>query len=166
MKRLILPVLLAVLGLGGGVGAGLALRPPPKETQDKAAALDCAVPESAAHLAAAPADDSAQHDFVKLNNQFVVPVVADGRVGSLVVLSITLEVLAGQSEAIYEREPKLRDQFLQVLFDHANAGGFSGAFTATARMTSLRTALREVARQELGRSLVDVLILDIVRQDS
>lgn len=165
MKRLILPVLLAVLGLGGGVGAGLALRPPPKETQDKAAALDCAVPESATHLAAAPADDGA-HDFVKLNNQFVVPVVADGRVGSLVVLSITLEVLAGQSEAIYEREPKLRDQFLQVLFDHANAGGFSGAFTATARMTSLRTALREVARQELGRSLVDVLILDIVRQDS
>ncbi len=165
MKRLILPVLLAALGLGAGVGAGLVLRPPPQDPHEEAG-IDCLVPGEATVLAAAPADDGEQHDFVKLNNQFVVPIVADGRVGSLVVLSITLEVTAGQSEAIYEREPKLRDQFLQVLFDHANAGGFTGTFTATSRMTSLRTALREVARQELGNSLIDVLILDLVRQDS
>ena len=71
----------------------------------------------------------ARPEYVKLNNQFVVPVVEDGRVAAMVVLSLSLEVEAGNTEAVYQREPKLRDAFLQVLFDHANVGGFCGSFT-------------------------------------
>ena len=96
----------------------------------------------------------------------MVPVVEDKKVVSLVVLSLTLEVELGQSAAVFEREPKIRDAFLQVLFDHANTGGFQGSFTNTTRMTVLRNALREMAQRTLGPTVSDVLIMDIVRQDT
>lgn len=105
-------------------------------------------------------------DYVKLPNQFVVPVVEDGRVAALVILSLSLEVEPGASEAVFAREPRLRDGFLQVLFDHANAGGFRGTFTDGANLVLLRGALREAAAKVLGGQVRDVLISDIVRQDS
>ncbi len=100
-----------------------------------------------------------------MNNQFVVPVVKDGRVASMIVLSLSLEVAAGNTEAVYQREPKLRDAFLRVLFDHANVGGFSGSFTDGANLLVLRTNLKEAAALVLGPVVSDVLITDIARQD-
>ena len=110
-------------------------------------------------------EETATTDFVKMNNQFVVPLVDHEAIAALVVMSISLEVPVGGSEAVYQREPKLRDAFLQVLFNHANSGGFDGAFTAGPNMQTLRTALGEVARAELGANVLDVLITDIARQD-
>jgi flagellar FliL protein len=101
-----------------------------------------------------------------LNNQFIVPIVEDGRVASLVILSLSLEVETGTMETVYQKEPKLRDVFLQVMFDHANSGGFRGSFTDSANLRLLRKALVEAARSVLGADLKDVLIADINRQDS
>ena len=89
-----------------------------------------------------------------------------GRVGALVVLSLSLEVPLGQTEAVHAREPRLRDEFLRVLFDHANSGGFRGTFTDSANLVLLRRALLEAAQKAMGDSITDVLITDIVRQDS
>jgi hypothetical protein len=105
-------------------------------------------------------------DFVRMSNQFVVPIVENGRVAALVILSLGLEVEEGATETVFAREPKLRDAFLQVLFAHANAGGFRGAFTEAATVAILRQALREAAVTVLGASAHDVLISDMVRQDS
>lgn len=161
----ILPVLLALIGAGAGIGAGFLTRPPPPQE----IANPCGDPaDPAAVSPPAPVELSAPAEvaFVKLNNQFVVPVVASGRVTSLVILSLSLEVPPGSNEAVFAREPKLRDAFLQVLFDHANAGGFAGNFTAGTSLTTLRRALHESAVQVLGASVSGVLIEDIVRQDS
>ena len=163
----LVPVILALGGLGAGVGAGLALRPAPEVTVADGA-HDAEDTDSHIAAAAEPKgeDPDAAHDYVKLNNQFVVPVVDDGRVISLVVLSLTLEVELGQTAAVFEREPKIRDAFLQVLFDHANTGGFQGSFTNNTRMTVLRNSLRETAQRTLGPTVSDVLIMDIIRQDT
>lgn len=152
-----LPVLFALFGLLAGVGGGLMLRPAP----------DAATTEDDAVAAPAPprGEDPAV-EFVPLNNQFVVPVVTEARVSALVVLSLSIEVPAGRREPVFAAEPRLRDAFLQVLFDHANAGGFGGAFTAASSMNALRTALREAATGVLGPVARDVLIVEIVRQDS
>ena len=106
---------------------------------------------SDAHAAEAPAPDhqsaadgEAAPEYVKLNNQFVVPVLKDGKVVSMVVLALNLEVTEGGSEQVYAREPKLRDAILQVLFDHANSGGFAGAFTDGSNLVLLRKSLLEV----------------------
>lgn len=149
MIKKLFPILLALLGLGVGLGAGIYLRPAP--VVDKKAEL---------------ADPAMQPEYVKLNNQFVIPVVENGQVAALVVLSLSLEVKAGSTETVFAREPKLRDVFLQVLFDHANAGGFRGAFTDASNLVVLRQALKEVAMQVLGDKVTDVLIVDIARQDS
>ena len=105
-------------------------------------------------------------EFVKLNNQFVIPIIRDERVASLVVLSLSLETRVPMNDAVFNREPKLRDSFLQVLFDHANMGGFNGSFTDAEMLDVLRRSLRDVARRELGSEVENVLITDISRQDT
>ncbi len=160
MMKKFLPILLALIGLGAGAGAGLFLRP--------AAEITDANTEAAGHgpaLAAAEVDPESLPEYVKLNNQFVVPVLQDGRVTSMVIMALSLEVKNGATEAIYSREPKVRDALLQVMFDHANAGGFEGAFTDGANLVFLRSALLEAAKSTLGEDVIDVLISDIARQD-
>lgn len=168
--RKILPVLLALIGLAAGGGAGYALRPVAQEATEISPCGDGAAAKETHTAATSPDHDAdpveAAHDYVKMNNQFVVPVVEDGNVAALVILSINLEVAHGTTEQAYLREPKLRDGFLQVLFDHANAGGFRGAFTQSNNMDVLRHALLETAQKSLGALVSDVLIVDIVRQDS
>ena len=110
-------------------------------------------------------DDAGDKEYVKLNNQFVVPIVSDERVDALVVMSLSVEVNQGQKETIYAREPKLRDEFLQVLFDHANMGGFRGAFTNSNNLDVLRRSLFEAAEKAAGGVVTDVLIVEIARQD-
>lgn len=158
MNGKVVPVILALIGLSGGVGAGLFLRPGSE-------ASDHAMTESDPPTDGVEAN-SAAPQYVKMNNQFVVPVVKDGRVTAMVVLSLTLEVADGTTELVYGREPKLRDAFLQVLFDHANLGGFAGSFTDGSNLVVLRTSLREAAVHVLGTVVNEVLITDIARQDS
>ncbi|MBT9385861.1 flagellar basal body-associated protein FliL [Pseudooceanicola sp. CBS1P-1] len=166
MKKL-LPILLIILGIGGGAGAGLMLRPKPAEM----AAIDpCGDGTGAVAQEAEPpppADEAPKDkDYVKMNNQFIIPVVIDDKVGALVVMSLSLETDPGSSEAVYAKEPKLRDAFLQVMFDHANVGGFDGAFTNSNNLELLRRNLLNVARKILGGIVSDVLITDIARQET
>jgi flagellar basal body-associated protein FliL len=166
----LVPVVIALIGLGGGVGAGFILRPAPSP-EDHAidAAAEAAQKGEHAEIEAEGEDGEPEEgapEYVKLNNQFVVPVVEKGRVAAMVVLSLSLEVDAGNTEAVYQREPKLRDAFLQVLFDHANTGGFAGSFTDGSNLIVLRTSLKEAAALVLGPVVTDVLITDIARQDS
>ena len=174
MKKLLLPILLAVLGVAGGTGAGLALKPKP-DPEAMAMEKDGNCPE-AAHKDADAADghdenhasedaDPEGMDYVKLNNQFIVPVVTGDLVDSLVVVSLSVEIELGQREMVYSREPKLRDALLQVMFDHANMGGFAGNFTDGNTLDILRAALTETARGILGHSVNKILIVDIARQD-
>lgn len=177
MMKLLVPLLLLALGLGGGVGAGLALAPPAPEAAlvDPCGAVAEADPHAAEAEGEAHGEDAAHaedgevpeaFDYVRLNNQFVVPVLDGGEVASLVMLSLSVEVPSGQEEAVLMVEPKLRDVFLQVLFDHANTGGFAGTFTATTAMRGLRGALLAAAQDEVGSMVSDVLIVELVRQDT
>ena len=188
MKKL-LPIILLVLGAGSGVGAGFFLRPPPPEPEVMA---DCA--EGDAHCAPAEADGHSEEmaseagdhsaadsggeagheadaegtgndpEYVALQRQMIVPIVSDDQVISLVVMSLSIEVEAGFGADVYDREPKLRDAFLQVLFRHANTGGFSGDFTSGEKMADLRRALNSAAAQVLGPVAIQVLVTDILRQ--
>lgn len=154
--RRLLPGLLVLAGLVAGGAAGYLARPAAPPQDGAAAGIAEGGPP-----AAGPG-----RDFVRLNNQFVVPVVEGGQVRALVILSLAIEAAAGASDRVFAQEPKLRDAFLRVLFDHANAGGFRGAFTAGGTLGALRAALREAAVGVLGPLAIDVLITDIGRQDA
>lgn len=176
----LLPVLIALAGLGAGIGAGFALRPAP-EAAETAGAADAHGAEGAAaeHGAASPdcvpadghsvtaklPDPASLPAYVKLANQFVVPLMDPDRVRATVILTLSLEVPQGSQDAVYAIEPKLRDAFLRVLFDHANAGGFDGNFLTSAGLDDLRDALLESAVASVGPAVKQVLIVDLVKQE-
>jgi hypothetical protein len=156
MMRKLLPLFLGLFGLSLGAAAGFVLRP----------AQDPSVPAGTKTPATEQSSDPATpKDYAKLANQFIIPVLAQGKVSALMVLSLSLEVRAGTTAQVNAAEPKLRDAFLQVMFDHANSGGFSGSYTDAATLIPLRTALLEVAKSVLGDKVSDVLITDILRRD-
>ncbi|MEE9453095.1 MAG: flagellar basal body-associated FliL family protein [Paracoccaceae bacterium] len=168
----ILPILLIVIGLAGGIGAGLFLRPA-AESGMEAACEDAHGCEPAADDHAEPASSGGGHgaeengdaSYVKLSKQFVVPVLKAGKVSALVVMSLSLEIEPSLRDTVFTKEPKLRDALLQVMFLHANSGGFEGQFTGGEKMSDLRGSLKEAARKILGDSVFDVLVTDILRQD-
>ena len=143
----LVPLLIVLVGAVGGAGAGFLLRPEPEAPEVR------------------PAVDLAGADFVRINNQFVVPVIGQGRVTALVVMSLSIATDPGGTERVFAQEPRLRDAILQTLFNHANMGGFDGNFIEAGSMTLLRAALRETAQSVLGSMARDVLVVDIVRQD-
>lgn len=165
----ILPIILALIGVGAGVGAGVMLKPEPVVE-----VATCGPEADVEHTTVAHSEPAHETDeegnevppeYVKMHNQFVIPVVEDGKMAALVVLSISIEVVSGGKEATFQREPKLRDAFNQILFDHANSGGFEGTFTSSNNMTVLRDALYEIAVKVAGPVVKDILIAEIVRQD-
>lgn len=168
MIKKLLPLLLALIGLGTGIGGGLMLRPAPQEVVEINPCGDLPTTTAEHDAKDEHGEEDPEHaafEYVKLNNQFVIPDLENGRVVSMVVLSLSLEARTGSRESIYAREPKLRDVFLQVMFDHANTGGFKGDFTDSVTMNALRHALLEAAQTTLGPEINDVLVIDIVRQD-
>ncbi|ABD57107.1 flagellar basal body-associated FliL family protein [Jannaschia sp. CCS1] len=171
MMRLLLPIVLLLIGVGGGVGAGILLSGGPSSPETAETPEHAEDEDHEEHAASGetqrvePAGEGTE--YVRINNQFVVPIVRSGAVRSLVVMSLSLEVDTGVNSAVFSLEPRLRDSFLRVMFAHANAGGFDGRFTEAEAMAPLRSALREAAQSVLGRGTThDVLITDITRQDA
>lgn len=172
MIKKLLPLVLILIGLGAGVGAGIALRPDPTAKTDEAHGdpgcgdLDMASTPSAElpPISALP-ENTALSEFIKIPEQFVIPVVDGDSVAALVVMSLTLEVEPNAEDQVFSRLPKLRDGFLRVMLDHANTGGFDGTFTSNGSMETLRRGFVDVAQGTFPKGVRDVLILNINRQD-
>lgn len=179
MKKILLPLILLLVGLGGGVGAGLFLAPPAApdaaetEAMPEGGEMTPSDPsESAQAPAQSPAEDQAAESgeatgpvYVQLDNQFIAPVMDGGTVAAMMILSISVETDAASQDSVLAAEPRLRDAFLQVLFNHANTGGFEGNYTANGPMRTLRAALLAAAQDSVGPVVSGVLITNIVRQD-
>ena len=152
MGRL-LPILLVFLGVGVGLAAGVFLRPGAGEDERVSVAAE-----------ARQMSQDADIGVHELDGQFVVPLVGDDGIGGIVLLHLALEIDQARGPSVAEQAPRLRSAFLQVLFDHANAGGFNGAFTSSVNLGNLRRALLESARKTLGGDVVSgVLITEIIR---
>jgi len=145
------------------VGAAAGVFVPKKEEAETTDVSECTPSED---QEVAGSVENFDTEYVKLNNQFVVPVVSDDLIKSLVVLSLSIEIKEGMAEVVYAVEPKLRDSFLQVLFDYAHLGGFDGAFTNSDNVIRLKEQLYRSAKDILGTDIKSVLIVDFVRQDA
>ncbi len=169
------PVVFLLVGLAAGAGAGIALKPKggsngASESQAQTGKEKSDTNKSAASKAQdvgkKPKASPGDFEYLKLSRPFVVPVVESERIAAMVMMSLSLEVVPGISDSFYSIEPKLRDRFLQVLFDHANTGGFDGNFTNSDNLAVLRKSLLNVARKEMGGDVTKVLITSVNRQDT
>lgn len=149
----LIPLILLLAGLGAGIGAGLYLRPVP---EPEAAEDEIEPPEL-------PSGETlVSYEFT---NQFMVPLVAEGRIVGMIVMRLALELPESQLAQVEGNAARLRDGLLQVMFDHAGSGGFDGVFTDHVKLGPLRRALLESARMIVGQQAVTrVLITDILRK--
>jgi hypothetical protein len=154
MRRL-LPVLLALIGLAAGIGAGILLRPVPEPPAAGSAQAEAPPPP-------APLETT----VLRMPNPFLVPLIGDGRVQAMVVVGIALELRPGHTIDLQRDEPRLRALFLQQLFDYANLGGFDGVFTNGEQLLGLRRSLTEAARGVFGPMVHEVLLVDLLRQET
>lgn len=152
----LIPLILIVLGIGAGLGAGLALRP--------VVEIDEQAKEGAAPPSYVSLPEGSQVGLFEIPNHFMVPLIIDERIASVLLVSLALEIDDAQRKRVEASLPRLRDALLQVLFDHANSGGFSGSFTTNTTLGTLRSALLEAGQSAVGRDVVlRVLITDIMR---
>jgi flagellar basal body-associated protein FliL len=151
------PLILAVVGiaaLGGGAFAGAMLGgggEPKGEDVHEAQPMHATTPS--------------HFEYVKFNSQFVVPIQDKERVHALLVANLQLEVTEGTTEEAFEREPRLRDAFLKILFDMAAQGAFTDDLFAPDTQTELRGRLLTAAQGVLGEKVNAVLISDFLKQE-
>lgn len=156
--KLLFPLIFTVAGLGAGAAGGY-LVPLDPET------LPFLKKESASSIEMLDTE-VIPTQIVKLNNQFIVPVIEDDGESSLVIMSLSLEVTEETSGRVFDMEPRLRDGIMKVLFEHSSHGGFSGRYYTEDKMSVLRKYLLESAQDVIGDDVQRILITDLVRQSA
>lgn len=159
MLKKVMPILALLLGLVGGATSAVLL-----------ALSDTELSAAGEHIAANdPGPDHTDQgdlEIVKLPSQFVVPVIIDNRVRAMVILTVALEVGAGNGDTVRALEPKLRDEFLAELFNLAAMDGFRDELLTRQTLELVKRALTERSREVIGSKAVNVLITDMARQDT
>ncbi len=156
MKAL-LPVLLIVAALAGGLFGGRALKPVDEQAESEKMPVDTPMPAPVLSV-------ESGFEYVKFSRQFVIPVIEDETTTSLIVADFQLEVIPGASEYAFDRRPKLRDVFLDVLYRHSHTGALKNSLVSDRVTTDLRADLLTASRKVLGDRVHSVLITGLLRQ--
>lgn len=194
MKK-ILGLLIPVIAAIAGIVAGDALRPGSEDAAHAAAepAVDqhgapaaedhgsdhpapAAPPPAEAHgssgsgagghgAQAGAHGDAAEEGWFTFPGQFFVPLMRNGDMGAVMILTLTIETSGAELPAMQAQEHRLRDALLRELLIHANTGGFDGNFTSEARLAPLRERLHKAADASTSLTVKAVLIEDIARQE-
>lgn len=103
--------------------------------------------------------------YFKFSREFVVPVVSQGRVTSLVILNLNLEADADMSQKLFEMEPKLRDNIMTTLITISNDGKTFESMTDLENYESIRSMVMMNLKSVMATGVHNVLIVDLAKQD-
>lgn len=171
MKKLLIPLLAVLIGLGVGVGANVLVGGKADDTHaadNEGHAEDSHDTGGGDEHHASTQDahgDSEASSFFSFPGQFVIPVMDHDRVEAVLLMSIGVQTTDADRPVIVHLEPKLRAGFLSALFDRSSMGALSGDFTSPEWRNGVRDSLAAEARQISGGRISDVLLLEINRQD-
>lgn len=96
----LLPIIALIVCAAIGLAIGKVLQPEPDEIEGADAEKDSVNTENSTAAEHEPGTAPPMMDYVKLNNQFVIPIVQNERVSSLVVLSLSIEVPEGKQDKV------------------------------------------------------------------
>ncbi|MFN3274442.1 MAG: hypothetical protein ACK41U_07190 [Paracoccus sp. (in: a-proteobacteria)] len=161
MVRKLILVIVPLLALLGGAFAGERLRAPLPAAPEEAAEGPA---QATTPAAAAPPTPAAEVDWFTFPSQFFVPLVRQGDMSAIMILTLVLETDKGQIEALGRQEYRLRDALLRALMIHANTGGFDGSYTVDRNLQTLRDSLLSAARSATDVPVRAVLIQDLAQQ--
>lgn len=141
---------------------------PPNHAEPEAATHDTAEAASGGHGGGtgghAASGDIPSIAWFEFPQQFLIPILHDGRLDSTMILTLSVELPGAARETVHAHEIKLRDALLRQLLIQANTGGFDGNFTSEAQLRKLRADLT-TAVQGVVPEITGVLIGDIARQE-
>lgn len=187
MMKILIPVVLVLLGVGGGAAVGIVMKKPPEaaegeegygENGDMAAkdgkpsgkpgddkygdgAHDDVAAVYELRKGSEKADDSA---YFELSRKLIVPVVNEVGDRYFVALELHVEMTSGTEELASTHEPKLRDALLRTVIGFAHTGAFDDTANPKETFEELSLELKRSARRVLGDDVRSVLIGDLIRQ--
>lgn len=153
MIKKIALLIVPLLAMLGGAFAGDMLRPRPE-------------PDPMAEpVAKAPAPVT-EPGWFTFPTQFFIPLVRQGDMSAIMILTLVIETDATQVTALEQQEHRLRDALLRQLMIHANTGGFDGNYTLDRNLEALREGLLKAAQSATQTPIRAVLIQDLARQST
>lgn len=103
--------------------------------------------------------------YFKFSREFIVPIMDEKRVRSLVILNINLEADSSMSDLLFSMEPKLRDNIMTSLISISSDGHTFQNFNEVESYEAIRTTVLKNVSEITGPGINNILILDIARQD-
>ncbi|MCI4643361.1 MAG: flagellar basal body-associated FliL family protein [Hyphomonadaceae bacterium] len=103
--------------------------------------------------------------YFRFSREFVVPVLKDDRVASLVILNLNLEVDSGASSHLFSIEPKLRDNIMATLIGLSSEGDTFDHITDVESYETVRSMVLMNLRKAVPNGIHNVLITDMAKQD-
>ncbi|KDA01828.1 flagellar basal body-associated FliL family protein [Hyphomonas oceanitis] len=104
-------------------------------------------------------------DYFKFTREFVVPVMRDARVDSLVILNINLEVDSSITSKLFSMEPKIRDNIMTTLIGLSNDGETLEAISNIDNYESIRATVLMNLQKIIPTGIENVLIVDMAKQE-
>ncbi|MEL6829403.1 MAG: hypothetical protein AAFO63_04630 [Pseudomonadota bacterium] len=103
--------------------------------------------------------------YFEFSREFVVPILREGRVESLVIIQLNLEADLELSRNLFTMEPKLRDNIMSTLIALSNDGDTLTNLTDVEHYETIRAMVLMNLEDVVAEGLHNVLILDIAKQD-
>ncbi|WP_156945544.1 flagellar basal body-associated FliL family protein [Hyphomonas johnsonii] len=104
-------------------------------------------------------------DYFKFSREFVVPIMRDNKVVSLVILNINLEVDSSLSRKLFSMEPKIRDNIMTTLVELSNDGRTLESVANLENYESIRSTVLMNLQKVAPAGIRNVLIVDMAKQD-
>lgn len=160
MIKKLMTIAVPVLALVGGAFGGDMLRGSAAKDDTHA---EAGAEDGAEVAVAKPEHTMGEPAWFRFPTQFFVPLVRQGDMRDMMILTLTLQTDAETLPKLAKKEHALRDTLLRQLMIHANTGGFDGNFTADRNLAALRESLAAAARAATDLPVSAVLIEDIAR---
>lgn len=103
--------------------------------------------------------------YYKFSREFVVPIMRNGQVKSLVILHISLEADSATTEKLFSEEPKLRDNIMTTLIGLSNDGRTLERPTEVSNYETIRAMVLMNLKDAISDNIRNVLIVDVAKQD-
>lgn len=111
------------------------------------------------------AKSSGDTSYFDFSREFVIPILDDGQVSALVIININLEVDSSLSGKLFRMEPKLRDNIMTSLIGLTNDKRVFSDLTSVRNYETIRSVVLSNLRDEISSDIMNVLIVDIAKQD-
>lgn len=117
------------------------------------------------HGAGYGSESSAGTAYFNFSREFIVPIMANQRVESLVIININLEVQPSLMDKMFSLKPKLRDNIMTTLVGLSNDGKTLVEPTSVDSYETIRSVILMNLNSVVASGIENVLIMDLAKQD-